>query len=86
MARVAADPAICSEAALPGGCRGLSYWRLHGSPVVYRSSYKDRIADYGNQLKAEAKGGQHVWCILDNTASSAGATDALALMNATMAS
>ena len=43
VARVAADPAICEAAALPGGWRGLSYWRLHGSPVIYRSSYADRI-------------------------------------------
>ena len=86
VARVAADPAICSEAALPGGWRGLSYWRLHGSPVVYRSSYEHRIRNYADQLEGEATGGRHVWCILDNTASSAGASDALALMQATRVS
>ncbi|HVH48994.1 MAG TPA: DUF72 domain-containing protein, partial [Sphingomicrobium sp.] len=37
VARVAADPAIFYEAGSPGGWLGLSYWRLHGSPVVYRS-------------------------------------------------
>ena len=41
--RVAADPPICEAAEQPGGWRGLSYWRLHGSPVIYRSSYGDRI-------------------------------------------
>lgn len=35
VARVAADPAICDDAGVPGGWRGLSYWRLHGSPVMY---------------------------------------------------
>jgi uncharacterized protein YecE (DUF72 family) len=43
VARVAADPAICAEAAVPGGWPGLVYGRLRGSPVIYRSSY-DRAA------------------------------------------
>ena len=80
VARVAADPAICDGAAVPGGWRGLSYWRLHGSPVMYRSSYLDRIPAYAERLRHEVDDGRPVWCILDNTASSAGAGDALALM------
>jgi uncharacterized protein YecE (DUF72 family) len=83
VARVAADPAVCPEAALPGGCKRLSYWRLHGSPLIYRSSYQDRIGTYARTLKAEAASGRDVWCIFDNTASSAGAGDALALQEAT---
>ena len=82
VARVAADPAICDAAGTPGGWRGLSYWRLHGSPVIYRSSYRDRIAAYAERLEAESASGASVWCIFDNTASSAGAGDALALMEA----
>ena len=82
VARVAADPAICDDAALPGGWRGLSYWRLHGSPVMYRSNYLDRIPAYADLLRQEAKDRRPVWCIFDNTASSAGAGDALALMDA----
>jgi uncharacterized protein YecE (DUF72 family) len=80
VARVAADPAICDAAARPGGWRGLDYWRLHGSPVIYRSSYADRIGHYAEALS----GGDATerWCIFDNTASSAGAGDALALMEA----
>ena len=80
VARVAADPAICDEAGSPGGWLGLSYWRLHGSPVVYRSSYADRIGVYAAKLRAQAA--RETWCIFDNTASSAGAGDALALMHA----
>ena len=80
VARVAADPAICDAAAKPGPWGGLSYWRLHGSPVVYRSSYSDRIESYVAQLEEEAEAGKDVWCIFDNTASSAGAGDALMLM------
>lgn len=80
VARVAADPAICEDAARPGGWKGLSYWRLHGSPVIYRSSYRDRIDAYALKLMKEASGDD--WCIFDNTASSAGAGDALALAQA----
>jgi uncharacterized protein YecE (DUF72 family) len=80
-ARVAADPAICDAAARPGGWRGFSYWRLHGSPVIYRSSYADRIGHYAQELRAEART-RETWCIFDNTASSAGAGDALELIDA----
>ncbi len=82
VARVAADPAICDDAGVPGGWRGLSYWRLHGSPVIYRSSYLDRIPAYADRLRREVEDRRPVWCIFDNTASSAGAGDALALMDA----
>jgi uncharacterized protein YecE (DUF72 family) len=80
IARVAADPAVCEGAERPGGWTGLNYWRLHGSPVIYRSSYEDRIGDYASKLTDTAA--DEVWCIFDNTASSAGAGDALALIEA----
>ena len=79
VARVAADPARCEGAGEPGGWRGLSYWRLHGSPVMYRSSYSDRIGTYAAELRAEVEAGRETWCIFDNTASSAATSDALAL-------
>ncbi|MGZ2412872.1 uncharacterized protein YecE (DUF72 family) [Sphingomonas sp. F9_3S_D5_B_2] len=79
VARVAADPACCDGAERPGGWRGLSYWRLHGSPVKYRSSYSDRITSYAAQLTDEARK-RETWCIFDNTASSAAAGDALTLI------
>lgn len=79
--RVAADPARCDGAGQPGGWRGLSYWRLHGSPRMYRSSYIDRIGEYAEALREEATG-RETWCIFDNTASGAAASDALALMEA----
>jgi uncharacterized protein YecE (DUF72 family) len=81
VARVAADPAVCESAATPGGWPGLRYWRLHGSPVVYRSSYSDRIADYADRL-TRLDAVTATWCIFDNTASSAATTDALALQDA----
>ena len=79
VSRVAADPSICEAAARPGGWRGLSYWRLHGSPVIYRSSYRDRIQHFAEQLTADSAASRDVWCIFDNTASSEGAGDALRL-------
>ena len=82
IARVAADPAICDAAARPGPWGDLSYWRLHGSPMMYRSSYSDRIATYASVLRQEALEGREVWCIFDNTASSAGAVDAISLLEA----
>jgi uncharacterized protein YecE (DUF72 family) len=79
VARVAADPARHPNASIPGGWRGLSYFRLHGSPVMYRSSYGDRIDALAEQLGAEVDQGRRTWCIFDNTASSAAISDALAL-------
>ena len=78
VARVAADPSLCDAAGRPGGWRGLAYWRLHGSPVIYRSSYGNRIASIAEQLSAAAA--PESWCIFDNTASSAATGDALRLM------
>jgi len=78
VARVAADPARVPAAAQPGGWRGLAYFRLHGSPVMYRSSYRDgRLEAYADQLRAAGEG---AWCIFDNTASSKAMGDALGLM------
>ena len=81
VSRVAADPAICPAAAIPGGWTGLSYWRLHGSPIIYRSSYRDRVEAYAAKFQNDEASGRDLWCIFDNTASSAGAGDALALLD-----
>jgi uncharacterized protein YecE (DUF72 family) len=81
VARVAADPARTEAGARPGGWRGLSYFRLHGSPVPYRSSYDDgRLEAYAEAIAAERGEGREVWCIFDNTASSAAVGDALKLI------
>lgn len=78
VARVAADPARVPLAAQPGGWRGLTYFRLHGSPAMYRSSYRDgRLEGYAQALRDAP---QPAWCIFDNTASSVATGDALALM------
>ena len=77
VARVAADPARVPAAAEPGGWPGLAYYRLHGSPAMYRSSYDDgRLEAYADRIAAAAA---PTWCIFDNTASSAATGDALKL-------
>jgi uncharacterized protein YecE (DUF72 family) len=80
VARAAADPAKVPEAGLPGGWRGLTYWRLHGSPVMYRSAYgQERLRSYANAIAADLTAGRPTWCMFDNTASSAALGDALHL-------
>jgi uncharacterized protein YecE (DUF72 family) len=78
VARVAADPAVVSEAQVPGGWTGLSYWRLHGSPRMYHSAYSERdlmrLADEVTGVEGEA------WCIFDNTAAGAATGQALDLV------
>jgi uncharacterized protein YecE (DUF72 family) len=80
IARVAADPAPVPGAGETGGWQGLRYHRLHGSPVIYRSSYDDdALAGLRHLLAGEQAGGAETWCIFDNTASSAAAGNAIAL-------
>ena len=80
IARVAADPAPVAAAAHPGGDTGFQYWRLHGSPHIYRSSYDAaRLEAYAAQLQRSAGG---AWCMFDNTASSAATGNALDLSSA----
>jgi uncharacterized protein YecE (DUF72 family) len=82
IARVAADPACVPAAALPGGWRELSYWRLHGSPAVYRSSYDDaRLDHYAELIRPDLRAGRETWCMFDNTAGSAATGNALGLMH-----
>jgi len=79
VARVAADPPRVTEADQPGGAASLLYFRLHGSPVMYRSAYgRSRLTALAPRLRPETRGAT-VWCIFDNTASGAAAADALQL-------
>ncbi len=77
VARVAADPAVVPEAAVPGGWNGFAYYRLHGSPRIYYSSYDEHtLRAVADRLRAAPR---PVWCIFDNTAMGAGAANALDL-------
>jgi uncharacterized protein YecE (DUF72 family) len=80
IARVAADPARVPGARDPGGWRGLSYYRWHGSPRIYFSPY-DAVAltslrEHADHDRAR---GIATWCIFDNTGSGAALGNALTL-------
>lgn len=76
IARVAADPARVATADEPGGWRGLSYFRLHGSPRTYWSSYSSEYLNRIAQHLADQSQQHDAWCIFDNTASGAAAMNA----------
>ncbi len=81
IARVAADPTPVPGAGEPGGWRGLSYWRLHGSPRIYYSPYNDdALTQMAQRLAKERATGREVWCIFDNTAAFAATRDALSTL------
>jgi len=78
VARVAADPALSPRAAEPGGWDGFGYWRLHGSPRMYYSSYPlDWLAELTDRLLARQR---PTWCIFDNTTLGAAIYNALAVL------
>ena len=69
VARVAADPAVVPQAALPGGWQGLLYVRLHGFPKIYHSAYSpETIRTTAQRLRNAAGHVEDRWCIFDNTA------------------
>jgi len=79
VARVAADPAVVSEAAVPGGWPGFAYFRFHGTPQVYRSSYDPAaIADQAAAVRRAAAASE-IWVVYDNTTLGAATGNALAL-------
>ncbi len=80
VARVAADPAKVPAAAVPGGWRGLAYFRLHGAPRIYWSPYDPpAIEEHATRAAALKADGIDVWTIYDNTASGSAIDNALAL-------
>ena len=76
--RVTPDPpAIAVEATAER--TGFAYFRLHGSPKIYYSSYGDKdLARYRQQLDQASPDS---WCIFDNTASGAALPNALATLD-----
>ncbi|MEO7433404.1 MAG: DUF72 domain-containing protein [Dokdonella sp.] len=66
--RVGADPPVCDQGAWPLASAKPAYVRLHGTPTVYVSNYDDgRLIAVARELDHRQAGGQHVWCIFDNT-------------------
>ena len=81
IARVAADPAIVSAAAVPGGWPEFVYFRLHGSPKVYYSEYSsDHLDGIASRLRSATAAQRTAWCIFDNTALGAATQNALDLL------
>lgn len=77
--RVAADPAPAPGADLPGGWKGIAYFRLHGSPRKYWSAYgADYLAALARSVRAASLGAD-AWCVFDNTAGGAALENALEL-------
>src|SRR5947209_9034753 len=80
IARAAADPARNAGADAPGGRPALAYYRWHGSPRMYYSDYDaPALASLRRRLARHRAQGASVWCIFDNTASSAALGNALQL-------
>lgn len=81
VARVVADPAPVSDGFAPGGWLGLTYVRLHGSPILYRSAYDQAFLEsLAGKLRTWAEDGP-VWCIFNNTAEGAAIPNALSLLD-----
>jgi uncharacterized protein YecE (DUF72 family) len=81
VARVAADPAILPQAAEPGGWSGLVYYRLHGSPTIYRSEYSPEFLNrMSASVQAQVTREVPAWCIFDNTAEGAATGNAIGMM------
>jgi uncharacterized protein YecE (DUF72 family) len=79
--RVAADPAPVDAAVLAATWSDAPYFRLHGSPRPYYSSYSGAsLKRYAASLTALASRTRPAWCIFDNTASGAAAGNALSLL------
>lgn len=67
--RVAADPALCTEAARPGAHGRWRYWRWHGSPRMYYSDYSQAaLSELATQASRDTGPRAVPWIIFDNTA------------------
>lgn len=76
--RVAAHPAILPIALEPRGSQRVVYFRLHGSPRTYYSSYSDDdLRAWHAKIKTSSSG--NCWCIFDNTAAGAAYPNAMTL-------
>jgi uncharacterized protein YecE (DUF72 family) len=81
ISRVAADPIVAPGADRPDDWSPLAYYRLHGSPRMYYSSYpSDYLAALAERLQQEQAAGREAWCIFDNTALGAATENGLEVM------
>lgn len=78
VARVGADPPRQPGGELPAGdSTQWRYWRLHGSPHMYRSRYEDDALR--TLAAATSRAPRRHWIVFDNTASGHAANDAARL-------
>lgn len=77
--RVAADPPPAPGADQPGGWSGIVYYRLHGSPRKYWSTYDAPFLDALAADLRRVPSRVPTWCIFDNTASGGAMENALDL-------
>ena len=78
--RVVADPDRC-PAPVVASCP-VAYYRLHGSPIVYKSEYSAAALDgWLARMRADERAGRTVWCAFDNTALGAATANALQLLD-----
>jgi uncharacterized protein YecE (DUF72 family) len=79
VSKVMADPERCpseNKSILTAG--GITYFRLHGSPEIYKSSYKSKfLKDLNIQMSQYCNS----WCIFDNTTFGKATGNALTLVN-----
>jgi uncharacterized protein YecE (DUF72 family) len=78
VSKVVADPERCphdSRNILSTG--EITYYRLHGSPVIYRSSYSK---DFIQKIEHDLSAFKNPWCIFDNTAQGKATGNALTLL------
>jgi uncharacterized protein YecE (DUF72 family) len=81
IARVAADPARADGLQDPGGWGGVVYFRMHGSPHTYFSSYSTERLEALALTITNHLPPTDAWAIFDNTASGAAASNALDLID-----
>lgn len=78
IARVAADPPRGECADRPGGAKHVLYYRLHGTPRTYYSSYGAPFLDH-LAASITAHYPSNIWCIFDNTTLGAATANAVDL-------
>jgi len=85
IARVAADPERFERAGQPAGAESLVYYRWHGAPRMYYSSYEnDALERLKRECQRHRDDGRDAWCIFDNTAGDAGVHNAVDLAEMTL--
>ncbi len=80
ISKVKADPEPVPMTDPKWHSKSISYYRLHGSPDLYRSSYSyATLRNLSLQMQNQLDSIHEIWCIFDNTALSHATTNALDL-------